>query len=172
MYSHNSGEKASEKSGLLAENVMSEIFRFLNLQRERLVSAGVPESRMIFDPGMGMFLGSDPNLSFEVLRQISQFKREFGRVMVSVSRKSFIGSVLNGIPPKEREIGSLALEIYLAESGVDFIRTHHPKNLKQAVMVRSFQNSKNSALHKSFCGQLMAIRRLASRLSGMSFPTL
>lgn len=138
MYSHNSGEKASEKSNLSENNVLSEIYHFLNAQRERLISAGVPESRMIFDPGMGMFLGSDPSLSFEVLRQISQFKREFGRVMVSVSRKSFIGAILNGVPPDQRVIGSLALEIYLAESGVDFIRTHNPKNLKDAVTVRNF----------------------------------
>lgn len=136
MYSSSSGERASEISPLNKDTVLDEVSRFLDSQRKKLISVGVPESRMVFDPGMGMFLGPDPELSFKVLRKITEFKKEFGRVMVSVSRKSFIGAVLNGVSPEKREIGSLALEIYLAESGVDFIRTHNPKNLKDALTVR------------------------------------
>ena len=137
MYSHNSGEKASEKSTLHPDKVMNNIYRFLDVHRKRLISAGVPETKLIFDPGMGMFLGPDPELSFKVLKNISEFKKEFGRILVSVSRKSFIGAVLNMVPPEKREIGSLALEIYLAESSVDFIRTHNPKILREALTVRS-----------------------------------
>lgn len=132
MYSHNNGDIAKANSDLTPKTIMDSIYRFFDFKISELLKIGVPENKLIFDPGMGLFLGSDPMLSIEVLKNISEFKKRFGRVLVSVSRKSFIGNLLGGIPPKERSAGTLFTEIYLYQQNVDMIRTHDVKQLSQA----------------------------------------
>ena len=135
MYSHNNGDMAEAKSDLTPNTIMDSIYQFFDAKVSELQKVGVPESKLIFDPGMGLFLGADPLLSIEVLKNISEFKKRFGRVMVSVSRKSFIGNLLGGIPPKERGTGTLATEIFLYQQKIDFIRTHDVKQLSQAMTI-------------------------------------
>ena len=138
MFSHNNGSKAELNSKLQVLTIIDTISNFFDSKLNKLIKIGVPEENLIIDPGMGFFLGEDPLLSIEVLKNINTLKNRFKKVLVSVSRKSFIGSILDGIPPKDREIGSLALEIYLAESKIDFIRTHNPKQLKQSLKIREY----------------------------------
>ncbi|HMV45475.1 MAG TPA: dihydropteroate synthase [Leptospiraceae bacterium] len=140
MYSHNNGDKAAVNSNLSPENIMGEIYRFFDNKISQLQKINIPEDKMIFDPGMGLFLGSDPMLSMTVLKNINQFKNRYGRVLVSVSRKSFIGNLLGGIPPKERGAGTLALEMYLYEQNIDYIRTHDVRQLQQALEIRKSLN--------------------------------
>ncbi len=133
MYSHNNGDLAEAKSDLTPNTIMDSIYRFLDHKITELQRVGVPESKLIFDPGMGLFLGADPLLSIEVLKNISEFKKRYGKVLVSVSRKSFIGNLLGGIPPKERASGTLAVEIYLYQQNIDFIRTHDVLQIQQGI---------------------------------------
>lgn len=138
MYSHNNGDMAEANSNLTPSTIMDEIYRFFDKKIDVLKKLNIPEEKLIFDPGMGLFLGQEPMLSITVLKNISEFKKRFGRVMVSVSRKSFIGNLLGGIPPKERGAGTLATELYLYEKQIDFIRTHDPKQLSQAIQLINF----------------------------------
>ncbi|MBK8395217.1 MAG: dihydropteroate synthase [Leptospiraceae bacterium] len=133
MYSQNNGDLAEANSNLTTLTIMDSIYRFFETKISELLRIGVPEDKLIFDPGMGLFLGADPMLSIEVLKNISEFKKRFGRILVSVSRKSFIGNLLDGIPPKERSAGTLATEIYLYKQNIDFIRTHDVKQLNQGI---------------------------------------
>ena len=54
--------------------------------------------------------------------------------MVSVSRKSFLGSI-TGRAPAERGAATLAAELYAAAHGADYIRTHDPAALRDALAV-------------------------------------
>lgn len=135
MYSHNHSERAEKKTYLKPETIWDHIFSFFENKRKELVKLGIPEDKIIYDPGMGFFLGEDPELSFTVLRKIASFKKEFGQVLVSVSRKSFLGAVLGGIAPLERGSASLIAEFYAYTQGVDYIRTHNPLSLIQAIRV-------------------------------------
>lgn len=138
MYSHNNGDVAEAKSDLTRHTIMNSIYRFFEVKINQLQKLGIPENKLIFDPGMGLFLGADPMLSIEVLKNISEFKRRFGKVLVSVSRKSFIGNLLGGIPPKERYAGTLALELCLYQQSIDFIRTHDVKQLRDGIKMLEF----------------------------------
>ena len=133
MYYHNNGDMAEAKSDLTPNTIMDSIYRFFDQKISDLQRLGVSETKFIFDPGMGLFLGADPLLSIEVLKNISEFKKRFGRVMVSVSRKSFIGNLLGGIPPKDRGAGTLTVELYLYQQNIEMIRTHDVKQLSQAM---------------------------------------
>jgi dihydropteroate synthase len=135
MFSHNNGDFAEANSNLTPETIMNSIYRFFDNKINELQRIGIPESKIIFDPGMGLFLGSDPILSIEVLKNISVFKKRYGKVLISVSRKSFIGNLLDGIPPRERAAGTLAVELYLYQKQIDFIRTHDVLQLSQAMKI-------------------------------------
>lgn len=140
MFSHSRGGIAQKESPLLIENILDEISNFFELQISKLLSIGVPYEKLIFDPGMGFFLGDNPALSFQVLSKIQILKQRFQRIYVSVSKKSFLGTVLGGIPPSEREYATLAAEIYLYQSKIDWIRTHNPLKIKQSIKILEWIN--------------------------------
>lgn len=112
--------------------VLAEITAFFSNQLKVLHEAGLADDKVIIDPGMGLFLGSNPEPSLMVLRHI-ELLQGFGRpIYLSTSRKSFIGKVLDR-PVQERGIGTLATEIWGYLHGVSYIRTHEPGPLRQAV---------------------------------------
>jgi dihydropteroate synthase type 2 len=117
--------------------ILLRIHRFFEKRFAALVKAGIAQDRLILDPGMGFFLGSDPQTSFTVLRAINELKAAFGRpVLVSVSRKSFLRKI-TGRGPGEAASASLAAEIFAALQGADMIRTHDPAALKDGLAVWS-----------------------------------
>ncbi len=105
--------------------IFDDVCAYFEQRLGALTKAGVAEDRLIVDPGMGFFLGRDAGASTEMLRRLPELKQRFGRpVFVSVSRKSFLGS-LTGRPASERGAGTLAAELYATfVGGVDFVRTH------------------------------------------------
>lgn len=106
------------------EIVLQEVFDFFLERIKSLTAAGISESRLILDPGMGFFLGSNPQASFSVLKSLRKIKTFFNLpLLVSVSRKSFL-RLGSSRPVGERGSATLAAEIYCAYSGVDYIRTH------------------------------------------------
>ncbi|EQA54264.1 dihydropteroate synthase [Leptospira kmetyi] len=135
MYSHNHANRPEVQSHLTRENVLSEIVKFFRERTKALLSAGISREQLIFDPGMGFFLSPDFQVSFEVLRKIKTLKEEFSPMMVSVTKKSFLGNALGGLDVSEREIATVIAELYLSIRKVEYIRTHEPKNLKQALKI-------------------------------------
>jgi dihydropteroate synthase type 2 len=111
------------------------IDRFFAGRLTRLRAAGVEPGRLILDPGLGYFLGSNPEPSLAVLAGLRHLRARFGLpVLVSPSRKSFLRTVTSrGIA----QIGpaSLAAELYAAGQGADYIRTHDVAALKDALTV-------------------------------------
>jgi dihydropteroate synthase type 2 len=119
-----------------AAEIWDRITYFFARRLAALEAAGIARDRMIVDPGMGFFLGSDPAASFKVLATLHRLKREFGLpVLVSVSRKSFLGAATGRREPSERGAATLAAELYAAANGADFIRTHDPGALRDALAV-------------------------------------
>jgi dihydropteroate synthase type 2 len=97
--------------------------------------AGIDRSRLIIDPGMGYFLGSNPEPSLRMLTAISRLKERFALpVMICVSRKSFLKTITGRDTP---DLGpaTLAAELYASAQGVDFIRTHDVGALSDALKV-------------------------------------
>ncbi len=126
---------ASRKLRVPAANLPERILSFFEGRLAALVAAGVARERLILDPGMGLFLGTDKEASFIVLRDLPQLRRAFGvPVLISVSRKSFLRR-LTGRGPQEAGAASLAAELFAVRQGVDYIRTHEPAPLKDALAV-------------------------------------
>jgi dihydropteroate synthase type 2 len=115
--------------------ILDRIHLFFGARVAALTKAGIGRERLILDPGMGFFLGSDPEASFTVLRALADLKREFDLpLLVSVSRKSFLRRI-TGREPSEAAAASLAAELFAAVQGADYIRTHDPKALRDGLAV-------------------------------------
>ena len=135
MHSVQSGERA-EHADLSAEQVWRRIEAFFTKRIARLEASGIARPRLVLDPGMGFFLSARPEASIHVLTRLARLKQIFGLpVMVSVSRKSFLAAITGRQDPQQRATATLAAELYSAAHGADYIRTHDPGALRDALAV-------------------------------------
>lgn len=118
-----------------AAEIFDRAVRFFEERIAALTDAGIVRDRLILDPGMGFFVGSDPENSLTLLRRLPELKARFGLpLLVSVSRKSFLRK-LTGRPPGEAGAASLAAELFAGANGAAYIRTHAPGALRDGLKV-------------------------------------
>lgn len=121
---------------LAGDEVWRRIEAFFAERIPVLERAGIARERLILDPGMGFFLSSRAEASLRALIGLPRLKARFGLpVMVSVSRKSFLAALTGRESPAARGPATLAAELYAAAHGADYIRTHDPGALRDALDV-------------------------------------
>lgn len=109
-------------------DVVGEVYEFLAEGLQRCHAAGIPDERLIVDPGIGFAKTAAHNL--DLLRALRQF-RGLGRpVFVGASRKSFLGR-LSAPPAAEEPAGvddrldaSLACAALAVDAGAAVLRVH------------------------------------------------
>lgn len=132
MFSQDHSIKASEFSDLKPETVVPLALEFFKERTKTFETLGLAD-RLILDPGMGFFLSPDYKVSFAVLSKIGEILSEFPNLMVSVTKKSFLGNALGGLPVEDRIVPTAISETYLWSKGVPMIRTHSPKSFLLAM---------------------------------------
>lgn len=136
MHSLDQDERAGRHDAT-PRQVLESIERFFDERLTTLVRAGIAEDRLILDPGMGFFLGRDPRASIAVLQRLAALRTRFGRsILISVSRKSFLRA-LTGSPLEAAGAATLAAELHAARQGVDYIRTHDARALRDALTLEA-----------------------------------
>ena len=131
------GAGRAQKIDIDPATIMGRIADFFDSRIDALTQAGVARDRLILDPGMGLFVGTRPQVSLTILRRLPQLKSAFGLpILVSVSRKSFLRKLV-GRGVAEIGPGTLAAELYAALHGADIIRTHEPAPLRDALTIWS-----------------------------------
>ena len=140
MHSIQKGGQADRKASQ-PRLVYQQMLAFFESRLEEMSKQGIAKERFILDPGMGFFLGSNPETSLYVLQNIDRLQSYFELpLMVSVSRKSFLGSI-NGRKVKQRAALSLGAELYVwLKQGVSYIRTHDAAALRDACLIWSRLN--------------------------------
>ena len=122
-------EGAATRIDVPPDQILDRIVTFFEQRLNLLVAAGIAQDRLILDPGMGFFLGTDPQTSLTVLGRLPELADAFGLpLLVSVSRKSF----LKALSP-EGEDASLAAEMFAVRQGAAYIRTHAPLALQEGL---------------------------------------
>jgi dihydropteroate synthase len=86
--------------------------------------AGIPEERLIIDPGFGF--GWDEEQNLEMLRRLAELRVLERPILIGTSRKSTIGKVL-GLPVEERLEGTAATVAIAIAHGADIVRVHDVK---------------------------------------------
>jgi dihydropteroate synthase len=96
-------------------------------------SAGVKETNIILDPGIGFGKTLEDNI--EIMRRLDEF-RCFGRPLcIGVSRKSFIGNILNEGKPEKRDEGTASAVALAISKKVDIIRVHNTDFMRKITLV-------------------------------------
>lgn len=126
----------ASREDLSADEVWARLAAFFRERIAALSGAGIARERLVLDPGMGFFLSTRPEASLRALARIGALKAEFGLpVLISVSRKSFLGAVSGRSDAAQRGGATLAAELFAAARGADYIRTHDPGALRDALRV-------------------------------------
>jgi dihydropteroate synthase len=105
------------------DDLLGEISGFLRKQIDQALATGIPVQNVCIDPGIGFAKTYAQNL--EILRQLSDLKELGCPILVGVSRKSFIGWILDQPDPKQREWGTAAACTVAIAGGADILRVHN-----------------------------------------------
>ncbi len=124
--------------------IFDRVTRFFDARIAALEKAGIARDRVILDPGMGQFVGTDPENSLILLRRLGELKARYGLpILISVSRKGFLRKLVNRTVA-EAGAASLATELFAHAQGADYLRTHAPAPLADALKVlKSLNNGVN-----------------------------
>jgi len=101
------------------EDIMKELLEYFDKRINALTSSGI--KKIIIDPGIGFGKRLEDNL--KIIKNIDEFSIFNLPVLLGVSRKSFIGSVLNKTV-ENRLYGSTAANAYVLLRGANIIRVH------------------------------------------------
>ena len=112
------------------DSLMCEVISYLREGLEIAADAGISLEKVIVDPGIGFGKTVEHNLS--ILKNLGTLKVLGRPILTGVSRKSFIGEVLN-LPLQERLSGSLAATCMAVAGGARVIRCHDVKETRQVV---------------------------------------
>lgn len=116
------------------EDLIGEIYGFLESRITAAVSAGIERSRLIIDPGIGFAKTGAQNL--EIFRQMSRFRTLGVPLLVGPSRKSFIGHLLDRpTDPKGRVWGTAAACVGAIAGGADILRVHDVAEMRDVCRV-------------------------------------
>ena len=115
--------------------IFERVVRFFDARVTALEKAGIARDRLILDPGMGQFVGSDPENSLILLRRLPELRARYELpLLVSVSRKGFLRKLADQ-PVEHAGAATLAAELFAQAQGAGYIRTHAPAPLRDGVKV-------------------------------------
>lgn len=112
--------------GSAYENLMQDVKRELLVSVELAVKAGIEETRLILDPGIGFGKTREHNL--ELINRLDEIRAVGYPVLLGPSRKSFIGFTLD-LPADQRVEGTAATVAVGITRGADIIRVHDVKEM-------------------------------------------
>ncbi|HOA33121.1 MAG: dihydropteroate synthase [Clostridiales bacterium] len=117
-----SGGVPSGEFPIYEKGVVREVADFFDDMLEKITAFGIDKSRVCLDPGFGFAKGVEENL--QLLKNLATFKKEDIALLVGVSRKRFIGAMMEEVDPTQRLEGTLAANFRAVELGADIVRVH------------------------------------------------
>ena len=112
------------------DDLLADIIAALHRMTENAVRDGVAFDNIILDPGMGF--GKTVQHNLEILRRLDEFQVLDRPLLVGMSRKYTIGSVLD-LPVDDRVEGTAATVALSIAKGVDIVRVHDVREMVRVV---------------------------------------
>lgn len=119
---HMQGEPRSMQQHPEYRDVVTEVTQFLQQRVQACVAAGIPSQSVLIDPGFGFGKNLEHNLA--LLRQLSRFAALGQPLLVGLSRKSMLGTLLGGAAVGQRLYGSIAAAAVAVLNGAHIVRCH------------------------------------------------
>ena len=127
---HMQGEPRTMQAAPRYHDVVAEVMNFLAERVAACGQAGIARERLLIDPGFGFGKGLEHNL--RLLRHLDAFAVMGLPLVVGLSRKSLIGSILN-VTAAQRLYGSIALATVAVWQGAAIVRAHDVAATVQAI---------------------------------------
>ncbi|WP_340107776.1 dihydropteroate synthase [Pikeienuella sp. HZG-20] len=130
---HAKGDPKTMQDAPSYDNVLIEVYEWLEARVAACVDAGIPRERLVVDPGIGFGKTVAHNLT--LIGGLAAFHGLGCAVMLGASRKAFIGRVTGVKTAAERATGSVGAALAGAERGAHFLRVHDVAATRDALMV-------------------------------------
>jgi dihydropteroate synthase len=114
-------------------NVVAEISDFFRQQYDCAIVYSIDTMAIAFDPGIGFGKTLEHNL--ELLAHLETLRACDRPIVIGVSRKSFLGKLINSAQISDRLAPAVALTSLLRARGADVLRVHDVKENANALKV-------------------------------------
>ena len=115
------------------DDVVASVVADTTRAAESLVARGVPRVGLLIDPTHDF--GKNTRHGLEILRRVDELVATGWPVLMAISRKSFLGEMLGGVPVEERQAATIAATAVAARAGAAVFRAHDVLATRQALEV-------------------------------------
>lgn len=116
------------------KEVSEEIIDFFKERLKFCSKKGINKSQILIDPGIGFGKRLEDNI--KIINELYKFKILGLPIFLGLSRKSFIGKILN-VDTDERLTGTIVASIISLNRGANILRVHDVRETAQAIRVAS-----------------------------------
>jgi dihydropteroate synthase len=129
---HMRGTPKTMQKSPFYKNTISEIIRELQPSIAAAIGAGIAPEMIIIDPGIGFGKRSQDNL--RIIKELASLKSLKFPILVGLSRKGFIGEILDR-PVEKRLIGTVTANTLAVLNGANIIRVHDVADAVEMVKI-------------------------------------
>lgn len=124
---HSRGDFETMHRQNAVEDILKEVSEGFHASISTAQSYGVKKENIVLDVGIGFSKTFEQNL--ELIAKLDRLCAEFFGfpLLAGISRKSFVGKILDGVPAGERLRGSLASAAIAVWNGASIVRVHDVK---------------------------------------------
>jgi dihydropteroate synthase len=130
---HHQGDPATMQDNPRYDDVLVEVFLWLEERIAFAERAGVARERLIVDPGFGF--GKSVAHNLELMNGLALLHGLGCSILIGASRKRTIGALDREAPADQRLAGSLAFALKAVEQGAQIIRAHDVPETIQAMRI-------------------------------------
>ena len=144
---HMRGTPGTMQENPTYRDVIGEIRAFLTERMNAALAAGIERHRILLDPGIGFGKTTEHDLT--ILRDLRQFVSIGRPLVVGVSRKKFIGRILDQPDVKQRLLGTAAAVAWSVANGAAVVRVHDVGPINEVVrMVCAIREGTDARRHE------------------------
>jgi dihydropteroate synthase len=130
---HMQGEPRTMQKNPQYKEVVAEVADFFRQQYIRALECGVDPMAIAFDPGIGFGKTLEHNLA--LLKNLERLRAHNRPLVVGVSRKSFLGKLVDSLEMSARLASTIAFTSILRGRGADVLRVHEVKENVAALRI-------------------------------------
>jgi dihydropteroate synthase len=131
---HMQGEPRTMQRAPRYDDVVREVADFLVARLDAARAAGIAESALMADPGIGFGKTVEHNLT--LLAELPDLRSRVGApLLVGTSRKTFLGRLVGEERADERDDATLATVVWCLDHGAAMVRVHDVRRAVQAASV-------------------------------------
>jgi dihydropteroate synthase len=143
---HRRGSARNMQELATYDDVVTETIRFLEERMEFAIRSGIPERRILVDPGIGFAKTAEQSL--EILRRLPEYHALGRPVLLGASRKSFL-SRFSEEGSGSRLEGTLAVSVVAILAGVSILRVHDVlENVRAARVTEAIRGAHGAEMRK------------------------